>query len=411
MTVYKRGSAWRAEIRTNRRGEKQFAITRTFDTRAEAEAFERDVMEQLNVARKAGRSLADHSITLGEAISRFMTEVQEYTTRREQAGNAIQQSGRGKFSQRWINDNKGKLKAWAASHLGGEKFFFLSLRQLEDWIEARRDHDKAESTIRGDLHALQAVYRHAIKTWRWQVENHVPEALADVGTSNKRDRRPTTVENDRLIALFKAMGQAHAAAPAGSMEHLVVPVPGMDGKVLTLPPHDSLTYIATAYQAAIECAMRRSVLFRVRWSWIDWGRRVISVPVEHQGASNKGVPALIPASPRLMEMLADLAGRDSSGQPIRRIGEAADVPVFGSLKGDRAYRLLKDACNVLGIDDLRWHDLRHEACSRLAEMGWTPAQIQAVSGHKTLQSLTRYIHMRPEAIHLLWDRQAAAVAA
>jgi integrase len=47
-----------------------------------------------------------------------------------------------------------------------------------------------------------------------------------------------------------------------------------------------------------------------------------------------------------------------------------------------------------GIADLRFHDLRHEAVSRLFEKGLNPMEVAAISGHRTLQMLKRYTHLR-----------------
>lgn len=52
------------------------------------------------------------------------------------------------------------------------------------------------------------------------------------------------------------------------------------------------------------------------------------------------------------------------------------------------------ACQVLGIVDLRFHDLRHEGISHLFEMGKTIPQVAAVSGHRSWSSLKRYSHIR-----------------
>lgn len=52
------------------------------------------------------------------------------------------------------------------------------------------------------------------------------------------------------------------------------------------------------------------------------------------------------------------------------------------------------ACKILGIDDLHFHDLRHEGISRLFEMGWTIPHVAAVSGHRSWQSLKRYTHLQ-----------------
>jgi integrase len=45
---------------------------------------------------------------------------------------------------------------------------------------------------------------------------------------------------------------------------------------------------------------------------------------------------------------------------------------------------------------LRFHDLRHEATSRLFEKGFNPMEVSTITGHKTLQMLKRYTHLRAE---------------
>ncbi len=56
------------------------------------------------------------------------------------------------------------------------------------------------------------------------------------------------------------------------------------------------------------------------------------------------------------------------------------------------HRTLKD----LGIKGLRFHDLRHEAVSRLVEAGLGDQEVAAISGHKSMQMLKRYTHLRAE---------------
>lgn len=52
------------------------------------------------------------------------------------------------------------------------------------------------------------------------------------------------------------------------------------------------------------------------------------------------------------------------------------------------------ACQFLGIDDLHFHDLRHDGISWLFEMGRTIPQVASVSGHRSWSSLQRYTHIR-----------------
>ena len=51
-------------------------------------------------------------------------------------------------------------------------------------------------------------------------------------------------------------------------------------------------------------------------------------------------------------------------------------------------------CRKVGIEDLRFHDLRHEATSRLFEKGLNPAEVATITGHKATRMLMRYTHLR-----------------
>ena len=52
----------------------------------------------------------------------------------------------------------------------------------------------------------------------------------------------------------------------------------------------------------------------------------------------------------------------------------------------------------LGIDDLNFHDLRHEAISRFFEMGLTAPEVASISGHKDIRMLFRYAHATQSTI-------------
>ncbi|HFD2188082.1 TPA: tyrosine-type recombinase/integrase, partial [Acinetobacter baumannii] len=54
----------------------------------------------------------------------------------------------------------------------------------------------------------------------------------------------------------------------------------------------------------------------------------------------------------------------------------------------------REACKILGIEDLRFHDLRHEGCTRLAEQSFTIPEIQKVSLHDSWGSLQRYVSVK-----------------
>src|SRR5271156_2307628 len=65
------------------------------------------------------------------------------------------------------------------------------------------------------------------------------------------------------------------------------------------------------------------------------------------------------------------------------------------------------ACRDLKIEDLHFHDLRHEGTSRLFEAGFRIEQVSLVTGHKDWKMLRRYTHLRPETLHDLAASRAA----
>jgi integrase len=133
----------------------------------------------------------------------------------------------------------------------------------------------------------------------------------------------------------------------------------------------------------------------MRWEHLDRAARVLRVP-----ETKTGLPRRVPLSSRALAVLDDLPRRiDGYVWGIRADGiSQAFVRVV-----KRARAGYEAECAVAGKDadsrmlrDLRFHDLRHEATSRLFERGLNPMQVAAITGHKTLQMLKRYTHLRAE---------------
>jgi len=72
------------------------------------------------------------------------------------------------------------------------------------------------------------------------------------------------------------------------------------------------------------------------------------------------------------------------------------------------------ACQLLEIEDLHFHDLRHDGISRLFEIRWQGGSIPhvaAVSGHRSWKSLQRYTHVRQKGDKYAgWPWLAAATS-
>jgi len=130
---------------------------------------------------------------------------------------------------------------------------------------------------------------------------------------------------------------------------------------------------------AIETGMRRGELLSLTWSNVDLVRRLAYLP-----KTKNGLPRMVPLTPKAIETLISLKRRD----------EEKVFPVSPYAVRQTWQRLLERA----KIKDLRFHDLRHEAISRLFEAGLSVPEVALVSGHKDTRMLFRYTHLHPEAV-------------
>lgn len=131
-----------------------------------------------------------------------------------------------------------------------------------------------------------------------------------------------------------------------------------------------------AVQLAVESAMRQGELLGLEWAQVDLQRRVAVLPLTKNGEARA-----VPLSSAAAGVLAALP---------RSINDR----VFGCGRVT-LYSAFRDAVKRAKIEDFTFHDLRHEALSRLAERGdFSVLELAAVSGHKTLQMLKRYTHLQ-----------------
>ena len=135
--------------------------------------------------------------------------------------------------------------------------------------------------------------------------------------------------------------------------------------------------IAPLVDLAIHTAMRRGEILALRWDQINWHQRTAYI-----ADSKTGVPRTIPLLDKAVAVLSGLHRGGLNGLVFPLSVEALKQ-AWGRAR-DRA-----------GLGDLHFHDLRHEAISRLSEMGLTLPEIALVSGHKDPRMLFRYVNLRP----------------
>lgn len=213
------------------------------------------------------------------------------------------------------------------------------------------------TTIRLELALLSHIFTTAIKEWRLGLIQNPVANIRKPSPSEGRDRRLTTQEERRVFDAVDAYSNP------------------MLGWIVRI---------------AIETGMRSGEITGLRTSQVDVKRRIVRL-AETKNDSARTVP---------MTKLAQSSFTCALANPLRP--KDCDLVFFGEPGRDglrRPYNFNKawvDIKNTLGLSDLRFHDLRHEAVSRLVESGFSDQEVAAISGHKSMQMLKRYTHLRAE---------------
>ncbi|UEO01094.1 site-specific integrase [Acidiferrobacter thiooxydans] len=318
-------AAWQAQI--IRRGhEHQY---KTFDTKAEAEAWARAIEGEMDRGVFVSRVEAE-STTLAELLVRYQEEITP-----QKRGAAMERSHLKVIGQDPI------ARCFVARITGRELTAYKN----------RRLAVVAGSTLNRELNVLSHVFTVAVQEWHIHLPWGNPvRLLSRPRVDDKRDRRLVGDELPRLLAAAQAYG-------------------GEIGPLITW---------------AIETAMRRGEIAAMRWEHLDRKARVLLIP-----ETKTGTPRRVPLSTAALAVL--------DGLP-RRMGHAAhnvDGRVFAMHTGSIS-RAFAEVCKAAGIEGLTFHDLRHEATSRLFEKGLGLMEVASITGHKTVQMLKRYTHLRAE---------------
>ncbi len=249
---------------------------------------------------------------------------------------AIERYLRGISDQRKEAIERSTARPVLAS-LGHVSLFNLTNQHL---AEFRDDQLKqvGPTTVVHRLSLLSKVLKIASQEWSVPFPKGIPTVRKPKRPSG-RDRRLQDGEYDRLL-------EALSESP-------------VVGQIVVL---------------AIETAMRRGELVKIKWDHIDFGSRTLHIP-----ETKTGVPRDVPLSERSLALLERL--------------ERSSERVF-DIQPDSVSQAFERACKRAAIEGLRFHDLRHEATSRLFEKGLNTMEVATITGHKTLEMLNRYTHLR-----------------
>ena len=257
--------------------------------------------------------------------------------------------GKAASAQRAERNRIGQLRQ---SPIASVALSRLTGKDVADYIRWRQRAGAGANTVNLDLRSLSHLYTVARSAWGMSyLVNPVPLAkAARPKIPGGRERRLVDDEEARLLA---------SASPE----------------------------FGAVIRFALATALRRGELASLRWGQVDLARRGLTLgSAETKNRTARSVPL----SPAALEVL-------------RFIPRRIDGSVFG-LSVNAISLAWKRATRKAGVQGLTFHDLRHEAISRLFEdTDLDVMEIRAISGHKTLQMLARYTHLRT---HRLADRLA-----
>jgi integrase len=238
---------------------------------------------------------------------------------------------------------RSRLLRLRQSNLGDLYVSKITPAVIAEYRDARLKQVQPATCLR-DLNLLSHVFTIAMREWGYQLPCNPVSQIRKPPASKPRTRRLEKDEEKRLLDAL-AKSRSPWAKP------LVI--------------------------VAIETGMRRGEILSLRWENVSLAQSYVHLPDTKNGNARD-----VPLSTLAKETLAELP-RDISGRvfPMH----------FEALKS-----LWKRICRNLDIEDLRFHDLRHEATSRFFEKGLNVMEVATITGHKDTKMLSRYTHLRAE---------------
>lgn len=221
----------------------------------------------------------------------------------------------------------------------------LDGRNLSEWRDARLK-EVASATVQREWNLLSKAINTAIREWKWMQSNPLKEIDRPPSTE-PRDRRITDDEIQRLMFSL--------------------------GYEYDTPPKTISARVGAMFLFAMETAMRCKEMCILRREWVDLERRVCLVPkksVAHTKTGGRSVPLTREAMRIIQQM-------------------PKDTPLVFNLKESQVDALYRKGRDNALIEDLHFHDTKHEATTRLAPK-MSPYDLARMIGTRNLKILMGY---------------------
>jgi integrase len=238
-----------------------------------------------------------------------------------------------------------RIRAWLKNPLSQRYLSTIRIADFALWRDERIKQGKSPNTVKLELAIISHLYSVARAEWGFETLENPIRFLRMPKLPNGRTRRVTNEEIQLLIQ------------------------------------HSCSKKLPTILKLAVETGMRRGEIVSITWESVDFAKRTLELKDTKNGDSR-----IVPLSTKAINVLRN--------HPRRINGKVFDMTAHAI-----TYAFIR-ACKRAGICDLHFHDLRHEAVTRMFEKGLNVMEVGSVSGHKTLQMLKRYTHLRAEELAL-----------
>lgn len=338
-TVRRRGNRWQAIVRVKRDGATIYTESRTFSSERLATDWGTRLEATVRLNGVPHRQLT--TTTLGDLLGRYTQALETYGKVRRTRIAELDQIASDKL-----------LTRTKLSDLQAATFVAFASRRREAGAgPATVLHNLA--TLRGALNAAKAMFGLDVSGASVAEAIAAMSRVGAVSTSERRERRPSTEELQALAEEFNRVGfHPSTVLPMAAIVELAVALPRRLGELTDM-----------------------------KWVDVNKDRRLVTLrDTKHPTTPRTETIPLPPAAARIIEGLPVIDERVLPYKP-ESIGAA-----------------FRRACTRLGIEDLHFHDLRHEGITRLFERGLAIQEVALISGHQSWAMLRRYTH--PSAMAL-----------
>lgn len=338
---------WRVQVRC-----KGHYLSNSFTIRKDAEMWARRIEREIDLGQKPAPKHKDGIKTVSDLIDLHIADMLEV----------------GKQ----IGRSKGFSLDLLRAKLGNLNIADLNREQIIKFGKERAEDGAGPVTVGIDVGYVRTLLVHGAAVHGLPCSAEPVElgrvALARlglVGKGNERDRRPTDDEIEALIRYFK-------------------------GSNLQTIPVDRII------RFAIATAMRLGEICSATWEDLNERNNTLLLRDRKDPRHKQGNHMRIP--------LLNVSGYDARAILEEQRSATGSVGRLFPYNGKSTGTAFRRACNDLAIEDLHFHDLRHEGTSRLFEAGFTIEQVAMVTGHRDWKMLRRYTHLRPEQLHAVAAR-------